>query len=210
MATTSNLTNRDAVLARLEALKKKPPQPAAPTAEGGEPRSSVSKRGSLNTPSVSVGQAPPSFVPPAPELSATAAHDLFAPKKKNKPSSDDGNGTGGDNSTKIQLSAEEDSFLEDAANIEILSKLGDMNIQDDHGLTALQRACLKGHAALVEMVVLLGADVNMATATEATPLVIAEREGHQDIVNILNQYGASRHGTNDARACDFDRGCVVC
>jgi ankyrin repeat protein len=83
-----------------------------------------------------------------------------------------------------------------------------MNIQDENGLTALQRACMKGHAALVEILILLGADINLSTANGGTPLDIAIRGGHEEIAQVLFRNGAVRNAS-DQPGCDFDRGCRI-
>jgi len=64
--------------------------------------------------------------------------------------------------------------------------------------TPLHAAALKGNAALVELLLSRGADVNAActstsksyTYRKGTALHLAAREGHTDVVKVLLQHGA--------------------
>ena len=51
-------------------------------------------------------------------------------------------------------------------------------------------ASQNGHVDAIRVLVELGADVNTPDNNGSTPMHIAVRKGHQDVVNLLNEYGA--------------------
>ena len=56
--------------------------------------------------------------------------------------------------------------------------------------TALHEAAIRGHIALVELLISHKADLNSRSRTEATPLLLASQEGHLASVVTLLQAGA--------------------
>ena len=72
---------------------------------------------------------------------------------------------------------------------------------DDGGRTALQAACKNGCVGIVKTLLEAGAVTNldtlMSVKTRETPLVIACREGHAYIVDLLITYGAKVNPKRD-------------
>jgi ankyrin repeat protein len=55
----------------------------------------------------------------------------------------------------------------------------------------LHNAAFNGNRAVVELLIARGADVNATDYTGRTPLRCAARKGHQDIIVLLEQFGAA-------------------
>uniref|UniRef100_A0A8C5UQN7 Scaffold protein ILK n=1 Tax=Microcebus murinus TaxID=30608 RepID=A0A8C5UQN7_MICMU len=61
----------------------------------------------------------------------------------------------------------------------------DLNQGDDHGFSPLHWACREGRSAVVEMLIMRGARINVMNRGDDTPLHLAASHGHRDIVCIL-------------------------
>ena len=66
---------------------------------------------------------------------------------------------------------------------------------DRRGQTALMWAAAEGHAAVVELLIEVGADFRARLASGFTPLLFAVREGHTDVVRALLEAGADVNET---------------
>uniref|UniRef100_A0A8C2MWV9 Scaffold protein ILK n=1 Tax=Cricetulus griseus TaxID=10029 RepID=A0A8C2MWV9_CRIGR len=58
----------------------------------------------------------------------------------------------------------------------------DLNQGDDHGFSPLHWACREGRSAVVEMLIMRGARINVMNRGDDTPLHLAASHGHRDIV----------------------------
>jgi ankyrin repeat protein len=58
------------------------------------------------------------------------------------------------------------------------------------GATPLHWAALRGHAAVAELLVASGADVNARNGAGETPLQVAQRSGRADVVRVLSKSGS--------------------
>lgn len=65
-----------------------------------------------------------------------------------------------------------------------------VNARDDSDVTPLHEAALKGHKAIVEVLLARGADVNSKTSDGFTPLLDAALNGHTSVVEVLLEKGA--------------------
>uniref|UniRef100_A0A8C9AUE8 Scaffold protein ILK n=1 Tax=Prolemur simus TaxID=1328070 RepID=A0A8C9AUE8_PROSS len=73
----------------------------------------------------------------------------------------------------------------------------DLNQGDDHGFSPLHWACREGRSAVVEMLIMRGARINVMNRGDDTPLHLAASHGHRDIVqkykvsdiNAVNEHG---------------------
>lgn len=54
--------------------------------------------------------------------------------------------------------------------------------RDDHGFSPLHWACREGRSAVVEMLIMRGARINVMNRGDDTPLHLAASHGHRDIV----------------------------
>ncbi len=73
----------------------------------------------------------------------------------------------------------------------LLDKGADIDQPDLRGITALHIAVQKGHTAVVKLLCQRGASVQVTSIEgQQTPLMIATRKKHQEIIGILIQYGA--------------------
>ena len=70
-----------------------------------------------------------------------------------------------------------------------------LQVQDEEGMTALHHACLSGANECCQKLVHNGSLVNLRTVSGHTPLMLACRRGHTDIVDLLLSSGA------DATVC---------
>lgn len=68
--------------------------------------------------------------------------------------------------------------------------------RDSHGLTPLHIACIHGKAAIVEILLDMGADVNSKDLNECIPLHYAASRGHQNALLLLLHSGADINQTN--------------
>ena len=59
------------------------------------------------------------------------------------------------------------------------------------GRTALILAADRGDAAMVDMLLDLGADATLADANGLTARAIAERQGHRVVVDLLSVFGSA-------------------
>lgn len=55
-------------------------------------------------------------------------------------------------------------------------------LRDDHGFSPLHWACREGRSAVVEMLIMRGARINVMNRGDDTPLHLAASHGHRDIV----------------------------
>ena len=80
----------------------------------------------------------------------------------------------------------------DRATVKTLLKQGrDVNAAQGDGMTALHWAAMKGDAELAQMLVYAGANVRATTRLGGnSPLVIATRNGHAAVVDVLLKAGA--------------------
>ena len=73
----------------------------------------------------------------------------------------------------------------------LLQQGGDVNAAQGDGMTALHWAAMKNDAELAQMLVYAGANLRATTRLGAnTPLVLAARNGHADVVKVLLTAGA--------------------
>ena len=90
-----------------------------------------------------------------------------------------------------------ESALLEAANIghneaiQFLLKIGDVNIQNNEGWTALLIASQNGHTQVVEQLLKEHADVNIQTNDGLTALMIASQNGHTQVVEQLHKEHAN-------------------
>ncbi|KAI2558486.1 integrin linked kinase [Homo sapiens] len=73
----------------------------------------------------------------------------------------------------------------------------DLNQGDDHGFSPLHWACREGRSAVVEMLIMRGARINVMNRGDDTPLHLAASHGHRDIVQKLLQYKADINAVNE-------------
>lgn len=59
--------------------------------------------------------------------------------------------------------------------------------RDDHGFSPLHWAAKRGHAKIVEMLLLRGARVNVTNRGDDTPLHLAAAHGHREIVLMVRK-----------------------
>ena len=81
----------------------------------------------------------------------------------------------------------------DIISIETIIKTNpqlDINIQNEHGWTALMIASYHGNLDVVKVLVENGADVNIQSNTGLTALMIASHTDHLDVVKLLIEIGA--------------------
>src|SRR5689334_8056104 len=83
----------------------------------------------------------------------------------------------------------------------VLSRGVDVDVRNEHGMTALMRAARCGHAAVVRALLEHGADPNVARNDRFTALALAAFFGHTETVRILIEHGAktevvTRSGTS--------------
>lgn len=58
------------------------------------------------------------------------------------------------------------------------------------GLLPLHVACVGGHRRVVEFLVKAGSDARHASKAGVTPIQLADQHEHQDVVEVLQRYGA--------------------
>lgn len=80
----------------------------------------------------------------------------------------------------------------------------DLNIQNEHGFTALHIACYRGHVAVARTLIEAGACADIQTNDESTPLHFAVEEGHADVAWVVRSQSAIRAIDHaDRRAFDL-------
>lgn len=62
----------------------------------------------------------------------------------------------------------------------------DCCFSDDHGFSPLHWACREGRSAVVDMLIMRGARINVMNRGDDTPLHLAASHGHRDIVAKVN------------------------
>ena len=62
-----------------------------------------------------------------------------------------------------------------------------INVQDNIGNTPLHYACFNGHSDIVETLMLAGADETITNDGGMTPAQVAEREGHNEVLKLLDR-----------------------
>ena len=85
--------------------------------------------------------------------------------------------------------------------VSVLSRVRDINAQNEHGVTALMRAAQFGHVKMVRALLEHGADANLMRNDKFTALALAAFFGHTEIVRALMEHGAdlqasTRNGTS--------------
>jgi hypothetical protein len=71
-----------------------------------------------------------------------------------------------------------------------LPRVGDVNVRNRHGMTALMRAAYYGHEPIVRLLLERGADPNLKRHDKFTPLALAAFFGHAETVKTLIEFGA--------------------
>ncbi|MBZ5602567.1 MAG: ankyrin repeat domain-containing protein [Acidobacteriia bacterium] len=116
----------------------------------------------------------------------------------------DVNGAQGDGSTALHWAAQKDDvelakvLLEAKAKIDVTTRLG--------AATPLFMACRSGNAAIIELLIKAGAEVNSPDEHGTTPLMMAAAAGNRDAVKVLIDHGANvnaREGVHGQTALMF-------
>jgi ankyrin repeat protein len=182
-------------------------------------------------------EQPSAFVPPPPYVSPTEAMNIFAKKKRipsDPPSAahrdeEDGSDemaealeevdievdvsseSGANSTADDPLSKAESIYLRDCAEMQRMHAAGeDLNAPNEAGNTALQRAVFRGHTALVEMLLVLGADPTVSTPEwTKTPLDLALESGNREILDVLARYGAREDEEKAPGRCEVETGCNI-
>lgn len=63
----------------------------------------------------------------------------------------------------------------------------DLNATNDHGATALHHAAAKGYLEIARLLIADDADLERTDREGQTPLMIAIRHGHDEIVDLINR-----------------------
>ena len=72
----------------------------------------------------------------------------------------------------------------------VLPRIGNVNLRNQHGVTALMRAAQHGHAPIVRALLEHGADPNLTRNDKFTALALAAFFGHTETVRLLIEHGA--------------------
>ncbi|WAX94270.1 ankyrin repeat domain-containing protein [Aminobacter sp. NyZ550] len=86
-------------------------------------------------------------------------------------------------------------------------------VDEIDGVTALYIACETGNAALAELLITRGADVNRPVSWQRTPLYAATKAGFADIVKLLLGHGADPNQLAKAQTplhVAAEAGCLAC
>nr|XP_026650154.1 putative ankyrin repeat domain-containing protein 31 isoform X2 [Zonotrichia albicollis] len=86
----------------------------------------------------------------------------------------------------------------------IIKAGGNVNAQDDAGLTALHIASVEGFYEIANLLLKAGADVNATQKEQITPLEDAVKEGHYEVANLLLWYGADPLLKNQMGKCALE------
>ncbi|HEX6284030.1 MAG TPA: ankyrin repeat domain-containing protein, partial [Pyrinomonadaceae bacterium] len=63
----------------------------------------------------------------------------------------------------------------------LLPRVADINVRNEHGVTALMRAAQHGHARVVRLLLAHGADANLVRNDKFTALSLAAFFGHTEV-----------------------------
>src|SRR6185369_14910334 len=74
--------------------------------------------------------------------------------------------------------------------LRLLPRIGDVNVRNRFGMTALMKAAFRGHEPMVRALLEHGADPNLMRNDRFTALAIAAFFGHTETVKTLIEYGA--------------------
>jgi ankyrin repeat protein len=74
----------------------------------------------------------------------------------------------------------------------LIAKGADVNLADAQGNAPLHTAIVNGRRVMAKYLVQKGADVNLPNRSGKLPLLIAEESGEQDILAMLEKFGATR------------------
>jgi ankyrin repeat protein len=116
----------------------------------------------------------------------------------------DVNAPQGDGTTALHWAAYKDDvgmakmLLAAGANVKATTRVGE--------ITPLLMACKNGNAAMIELLLMAGADANSADEHLTTALMMAAASGHQDAVKVLLDHGAevnAREGSHGQTALMF-------
>lgn len=130
------------------------------------------------------------FTPDRPTLEGSLRSPICAPAEPSQEERDSWS----------SLSRHEQDFLNDGIELERLISEHKIDEADCTGLTALQRASMRGHGAYVELLLGLGADSNRTGGTGASsdslrapvpPVALALQAGHVEIAEALFEHGAT-------------------
>jgi len=75
--------------------------------------------------------------------------------------------------------------------LRLLPRIGDVNVRNRYGMTALMKAAFRGHEPMVRALLEHGADPNLMRNDRFTALAIAAFFGHTETVKTLIEYGAN-------------------
>ena len=75
-----------------------------------------------------------------------------------------------------------------------------MDERDEHGVTALLWAALKGHVEVIKVLAELGADKDAKNAHGATALFWAALNGHMEAIRVLVELGANKEAEDRNKA----------
>jgi ankyrin repeat protein len=82
----------------------------------------------------------------------------------------------------------------------LCSASAEVSEQDNHGVSALHFAALKEDIALMEWLVLKGANVNAITELQTTPIMLSAKRGHLKGISLLLRANANTN-TQDEAGC---------
>ena len=74
--------------------------------------------------------------------------------------------------------------------LQVLPRIGNLNVRNRYGMTALMKAAWNGHEPMVRVLLEQGADPNLARNDKFTALALAAFSGHTETVKTLIELGA--------------------